>query len=499
MPLSFLKLRSFFFIVLFVMSFALCQSQDRDSLSVTARSGVIVKSQDFNPFYLVHNRLGMVRDHQDFFFQADLMYENKISRNWRFETGFGLRNTLVYQGYGKITWKKWNLYFGRYSRVLGGIEGNDLSTGSFAVSQNATPIPQIGLFIEEFIDVPLTFSYLEFKGGISQGIFEKERHISQALLHRKYVSFRLNFDKEIGFKLSGSLIHIAQYGGKTPFGEVLPSSFSDFFTVFKGAGLPSGVLQGGETNGLGNHFGITEYTAEKRLGDYILTINAQKPFEDSGGMNYTPVKDLLVGVRLDIPRSKLKAVYLEFLQTLWQSGPGIPDRTDEYQTNEDNFGFKFGGRDDFYNNYLYQTGLTYKRRVIGNPLYLTYSWALNFLSVFPNYENQVISNRVRSFHLGANMDLTPEFSAKMLMTITENYGTYAGLYEGRFAWNGIQSDPSFDYVFLDGKNQIYSLLELNYSSSLFSYPVQFKGLFALDSGEFYKNFGMELAICYMLN
>ena len=87
---------------------------------------------------------------------------------------------------------------------------------------------------------------------------------------------------------------------------------------------------------------------------------------------------------------------------------------------------------------------------------------------------------------------------KLMLTYSKNYGTYAGLYEGRFAWNGIQTNPNFEYVFLGGKSQFYSLLEAKYKTTLFKKPVTFKGMLAVDRGELYNNSGIELAVEYML-
>ena len=474
--------------------------QDQDSMSVSVSSGVLVSSQGFNPFYLVHNRLGKVKDHENTFLEGNIYFSKAFTSNWTFRTGGGIRNAKLYELFGSFLWRDFELFVGRKPEVLGGIENNKLTTGSLALGQNAIPITQLNLSLKSFKAIPLTFNLLEFKGGISHGKFERDRFVESPTLHQKYVSFRLNLEKEAGFKVSGSLIHIAQFGGITQNGDQLPNSFEDFLRVATGRGIPGTIIgQGGESNGLGNHMGITEYTLDIDIGKNSLLINAQKPFEDDGGMNYTPVKDLLVGVKLIRPDSKIRQLYLEFFQTIWQSGPGIPDRTDKYITDEDNFGFKYGGRDDFYNNYLYQSGLTYQGRILSNPLFLTYNWSQNFEEPFANYENEIINNRIRAFHFGSLIQASQDLLLRTMMTYSINYGTYAGLYEGRFAWEGIQTDPDFEYVFLGGKNQFYSLVEGVYDTQLFKQPVKLKAMLAGDFGQLYNNVGMELGIEFLLS
>ena len=60
-------------------------------------------------------------------------------------------------------------------------------------------------------------------------------------------------------------------------------------------------------------------------------------------------------------------VYFEYLQTKWQSGPGVPDAIGTVTTSEENQGYKFGGRDDYYNNWLYRSGWTYNGKIFKQP------------------------------------------------------------------------------------------------------------------------------------
>ena len=474
-------------------------AQESDTLRISLETGVLVSTDSFNPSYLVHNRWGKVTDDQRAFVEGRVRYSKKVSKNWRFEGNLAFRNKQLYESSISVHWNVFKVFGGRSIESLGGIENNELTTGSLAVGRNALPVPQIGLEVD-YIDLPFSQGYVKLKGGLSHGWFEEDRYISKALLHQKYAKVLIDLEDIIGSRIYSSIIHFAQYGGVSPLGDRQPSSFDDFLTVFFGQGIPN-PLGGtaGESNALGNHVGITEWTWDQKIGEHRLQINYQKPFEDQGSMQYISFKDFFVGFRLLYPEdSKIKALYVEWIRSISQSQAGLPDPTPTVATREDNFGYEFGGRDDYYNNWLYQNGWTYKGRILSNPLFLTYNWALNFLSPFPNYSNQVINNRLNAFHFGADVELSTKLKVRSMMTFTINKGTYAGLYEGRFAWEGIQTDPDFDYVFLGGKNQFYSLIDLCYESLLLKQPVNFKAMFAFDTGQLYTNAGLEFGVEFML-
>lgn len=473
--------------------------QERDSLEISVGSGGLLSSEKFNPFYITHNRWGAVSDNQDSYLNGEITFFKRVADHWSVESKLAIRNEFLYEAYAGLNWKKFNLYGGRKRRVLGGIENNNLSTGSLALGRNSLPVPQIGLDLDYF-NFPFSHGYVKLKGGISHGWFEEDRYIIKPLLHQKYAKAFIDLDKLIGSRLYSSLIHFAQYGGVSPLGDRQPSSFNDFTKVFFGQGIPNpNGGTAGESNAVGNHVGITEWTWDQRIGKHRIQLNYQKPFEDQGSMQYLSFKDFLVGLRLVYPEgSKIKSVYFEWIRSMSQSGPGLPDPSGDITNEEENFGYEFGGRDDYYNNWLYQFGWTYNNRIISNPLFLTYDWALNFTPTFPNYNNQVINNRINAFHVGVAADMSEKLSLRGMLTYSINYGTYAGLYEGRFAWNGVKTNPNFEYVFLNGKKQFYSLMEANYTTTVFNQKIRLRSLIALDWGELYNNAGVELSVQYML-
>lgn len=471
----------------------------QDSLRVEVYMGALISSEEnYSPHYLVNNQFGEVNEGDAFFLGGALEYGKKFSDRVSFATGFSFRNDLLSSHYVKFQYTRVYLSIGRVKETVGGLS-NSLSSGSMALSRNARPVPMVSVGSQGYINVPFLQGYFEMKGSLSHRWLENDRYISNALLHSKTFYLRLNLDKLIGFKASSGVVHFAQYGGTSPQGEKQPSSFSDYLRVFRGAGVPNpnGTI-GGESNGLGNHLGIIETTVEQIVGKHSLTINYQKPFEDEGGIQYISLTDYLFGLEWKLPDKDgwLTSLYVEWIQTKWQGGPGLPDPTSEIPNEEANFGYAFGQRDDLYNNWLYQSGWTYEGLTLGNPLFLTHGRTLNFLDPYPAYQTSIANNRVRSFHVGIAGNVKKGLSYRGLVTYTENFGTYAGLYQGRFNWGGIAVDPNFDYEFRPGRIQKYMMLELRYEKPFQKIPISLKLQLARDFGELYEASGVSFSVHY---
>ncbi|GAB5524378.1 MAG: capsule assembly Wzi family protein [Roseivirga sp.] len=472
-----------------------------DSLRAEVYTGALLSTKEnFVPHYLVHNQFGEVDETTSFFMGGGLRYKKSLFDRLSLVSGFSFRNDILSSHFIELVYNNLYLRTGRVKERVGGLF-NNIASGSLALSQNAQPVPMISVGSTGYMNVPYLQGYFEVKGSLSHRWLEEDRYISNALLHGKTFYLRLNLDKHIGFKASSGVVHFAQYGGTSPQGDRQPSGFSDYLRVFVGAGIPNpnGTTEG-ESNGLGNHFGIVETIVEQRVGNHMLKVNYQKPFEDEGSIQYVSLTDYLFGLEWTLPKKDglVTKLHAEWLQTKWQSGPGLPDATDEIPDEQANFGYSFGQRDDLYNNWLYRSGWTYNGLVIGNPLFLTHARTLNFLAAYPDNETSIANNRIRSFHLGIQGNLTTGLAYRGLFTYTENFGTYAGLYEGRFSWGGIASDPNFDYPFSPVRIQKYMMLELIYQKPFKRVPLNFKLQLARDFGDLYTSSGVSLSVHYEL-
>jgi capsule assembly protein Wzi len=460
-------------------------------------TGTILNESDFLPHYLLFNRWGAVGEEQDFFVSLNGNYSRKLDENWKIEFGIDIRNDRFIESFGQVDFKDWSFIGGRKKLTYGDIE-TEISSGSLALSRNAMPIPMIEVRLNKFKSIPFTKGYLKLKGNLSQRWLEEDRYISKALLHGKSLYGILDLDKEIGLKVGSGIIHFAQYGGTSPQGDKQPSAFKDYLRVFMGKGKPNpDGGSAGEDNGLGNHLGMTEISLDKRLGEHHLRLYYQKQFDDEGSMQYVSLEDYLLSLQWTLPKkSFLNSIRVEIMSSKYQGNEGLPDPTEEYPDREANMGYEFGGRDDFYNNYLYKSGWTYKNNVIGSPLFTTYKRTLNYLDPYSKYDVSFSNNRVKGFHLGITGAVSKAVDYRILFTHTRNYGTHAGLYEGRYNWGGVSENPSFEYVFKDGPIQNYSLLELKFNKLFKTIPINAKVMMAYDFGDFYDNFASEISLNY---
>jgi hypothetical protein len=502
--ITMIKFKVLFCILFFLLQisiFAQDEKSKSDSLEITISTGALVSTNDkLLPFYLVNNQFGEVDPKGNFFLSGQLLYEKDLVKNFKFTSGFGFRNDIFSKYYLSLSFKDWHLETGRIQQTSGGFDSG-LSSGSLALSENALPVPMVSLSLKEYKPIPFTHGYLKYKGSFSHRWLEEDRYISNAQLHGKSFYAMLDLEEVIGLQVSSGIVHFAQYGGVSPQGDRQPSDFADFLRVFMGAGIvdPDDIGRG-EGNGLGNHLGITEFTFKKIIGKHTLSYNYQKQFEDEGSIQYISLKDFLMSLEWDLGNKEglVTKVHLEWLESKWQSGRGFPDPTETVQTVEDNMGNEFGERDDYYNNYLYRSGWTYNERVMGNPLFLTYKYTLNFLNPYPDYGVAIANNRISAVHLGLEGKLSDKITYKGLFTYSKNFGTYAGVYEGRFNWAGITTDPKFDYAFLPALSQFYSAIQLQWKNPFNKEGLSFETKLAFDKGELYDALGIQLSVSYSL-
>lgn len=493
-------MRKFLFLFSIVLGTISVIGQDKkDSLSVSFSLGTIQSSEDFAPFLLEYNRWGAVDAEQALFATGSLNYDYHLGDKWQFSTGFEFRNDRAISYYAKGNYDFVDLTIGAYKTTIGGLD-SELTLVNYGLSRNAAPVPMIEATMNRFLAVPFTNGIMKFRARMGHRWLEKNRFQSKALMHNKDIYVMFDFNRSIGFEITTGLVHIAQYGGTAPYGIEQPSDLSTFWDVFLGRGASVGPGTAGENNARGNHLGIYEIIFRKRLKDHLLTLDYQSPFEDKGSMQYVSLKNYLVALNWQLPDRIpwLKEVQVEVTSSMQQSGPGIPDPTVNYPTVEANFGYKFGGRDDYHNNWLYRSGYTFKNYIMGNPLFFTYEWTQNFLGPYKDYEVVVQNNRIRALVVSALGDITNNISYRVQFVRSENYGSYKGLYDGRFNWGGVKIDPFYDYDFKNGKVQHVSLLDLNVKELFKSSHIGARAMFAYDFGELYNNFGMEISMLYFL-
>jgi len=470
-----------------------------DSIKWEVEVGTLMSTEEVLPLYL-HSNVGGVYDYDFSGVYTRGKLEGNFLKREKSRFNYGLDIYMMDQA-PLVNFQQAYLEYNRGPiTLMGGLqeigltEMEQISFGKFGITNNARPIPKIGIFMHDYWKLPVLKGLVAVKGELFQGWLEKDRYIENPWLHGKSLYIKLGNDK---FSFAGGLNHYVVWAGTfVPTNDDLPDDWNAFWKVFTGQGLDN--VAGGEENGLGNHLGFWEFTIEVKIGDAVLELNNQNPYEDGKSWRFWSVddfNDFLWGMRLDLKEKSflgISKVSLDYFSTTDQGGPGLPDELPE---GVNNFGYGFGGRDDTYNNWLYRDGWTYQDRVIGNPLFIDRALGQFYFDVVKDYGVAIINNRIRALHLGLSGQIkTVEF--KLMTTVSKNFGTYAGLYEGRFKWEGIQTDPDFEYIFKEPLYQTYMLLELRNRPFKRNQNIDLILKLALDRGEITNNFGAHLAVSY---
>ncbi len=477
-----------------------------DSLAFQVSTLVGASNQSYLPQWLVANRFGILDYNNDQvgLIRAKAFSHFQLGENLQLEaaldgvarTSFsGTDNTaFLQQAYAKISYRMFEFTVGQIERTLG-THAPGISSGSLSISGNARPIPQLLLAVPEYTAVPFTKGYLEFKGTFSHGWLGKDRYVKSPLLHEK--SLFLKAGGKFKFNISAGLIHLATWGGQLPDGSQLPVGVDNYLNVIFAQSAvnidsTNGFQIGEAANAVGDNFGVYDFGVHVKLKEYDLTAYHQTPFEDWTGSRLARNKDRLLGVTLSSKRKKhwLQSIVYEFLYTKYQSGPTLPGGPNDSPGDRDQYGNEFGGRDNYYNNYLYRTGWSHRGHIIGTPLFYTKSRMRLYEPTFVDpdegrFNFSIVNNRVVAHHMGINGNYKDYWKYKFLATFSRNYGTYGGINGGINNWGSIEN-PNAPYAFRPPKNQQYFLLELERETLS---KMTFFANVGLDTGEIYQSIG----------
>ncbi len=520
--------------IIFLLSFSLSRAQN-DSIAYGIKILGNISSEGYSPHYIESNRFGIYNDTiNDLLIMPGIRYPIRIGEHFKINTGLdlaGKRNfdeSFVYQGYVNISYGPLELKMGRQEYTLGQVS-ETLSSGSFLVSNNAKPIPRIGIGFYDYTNVPFTHGYLQVKGGLNHGWLDNDRldhsPYNKPLLHEKFAYIRT---RKIPVNPYVGVAHYAMYGGERQNGNEVGI---DYKAVFFGQGSSEVGNLGEEVNAAGEHLGIVDLGADIKISDYQITYYYHIPINDRTGLekNFGRNKDFFTGLVLTTEKKNLlNGFSYEFIHTTQQTGLGIPDPivdgrfvtlwnendreylkdhytsigvpVDDINTELEwrsflqayiNHGYLFGGRSDFYNNFLYTH--VYNGRIIGTPLFQTKP-ELEKMTGDRIPGDYIVNNRIIAHHLGLSGYVNQNLDYRFMLTFTRNKGAWQE-YGGRTKWEGIALDPDFDWYWRGNKDQWYSLLETTYR--LPSYPgLGVKAGIALDFGDLDDNFGAVIGVTY---
>jgi len=246
------------------------------------------------------------------------------------------------------------------SKDIVGLVDSTLSSGSFSVSGNALGIPKVGISIPNYYSIPVLGKLFAVKGTFANG-YAGDVQVQYGNKPAKFKSYYLenSFYIQLGkpswrLKLNAGFNHEVLWGDeKRVFGPRYTLTGSETYWY---------VVTGKVFNfsKVGNHLGSFDLGGEYKFDDLTLRAYRQSFYDKGALSSLANVKDGLNGIT--VTNNKLvsgnfqwRKILLEFLYTANQAGTKDSKQTES-------------GAEDYYNNYEYVEGWSYKNIGLGTPL-----------------------------------------------------------------------------------------------------------------------------------
>jgi hypothetical protein len=400
------KLLYFLFLLIFIIP---ANSQFVKLPGSLIETGTVVSAGEQTPFWLMSNQYGKVASEKfngwiRLELKSDLSVEKKIDYDYDLDIIDRQTNSnriFLYQAYFRVKFHKILFQAGSMEEKIGN-QDSSLSSGGLLWSGNARPLPKISIIIPDYIQVPFTGKYLEFKAGISHGWFGDNMFVKDSWLHHKY--FYLQLGGSLPVHIHYGLHHFVEWGGESTDPQIgkMPQGFNDFIKVLLAKRGGSNGPYSEQLNALGNHLGSRNFGLDLDLEHLKIGVYWQTIFEDSSGRAFRNIKDGLWGIYLHTKNKDrlINGFVYEFINTTDQSG-----KNDSYWLLNGvkyNYAVPGGayhwpvGNDDYFNNAIYQFGWTFHDMVIGTPFITSPA----VLKGNDNKSGYLWNNKVTCHHIG---------------------------------------------------------------------------------------------------
>jgi hypothetical protein len=296
-----------------------------------------------------------------------------------------------------------------------GLGDSLLTSGFFALSNNARPYPKIKISTPKFVNIIPRNDILAFNFSYSDGLLGGARvtygntdFIPELYIHHKALYIRLGGPSH-KMSVFGGFNHQAMWGGEEKiFSGGLKRSKAYEYVVL---GKPWAASR------VGNHFGTIDLALQLNGKKWNILLYRQSIYEDGSLSNLSNIVDGLNGLRFKRVKNtqdngglKLNTLLLEHIYTKNQGG--------------DVFDFSTGvfGNDNYYNHYVYAQGWSYRGRTLGNPLIAPQSMTRAEIPVRTN--DFTVNNRIAGIHIASELS----WNKSLILikgTFTKNSGTYA--------------------------------------------------------------------------
>ncbi len=436
-------------ILLFLNFISILEVYSQDSLKTNKYElevGTYISSTNNLPFWLRSNQYGeiplesnavtirgqMEKEYKDNDFRIQKLKNWSYGYKVRAVSNVGKNNQfLISEIYFKTRFKALEFYLGRKKEIYG-IADSTLSSGSFIWSGNSLPIPKVQISVPNYMPI-LKNGFISVKGNFAHGWFGSGDSTKNYLLHQKSLYFKFgkpkwNLNVQAGFNhqvqwggsprvpfiQGGSNTYITQYG----------SDLEAYWYVLSGKSLSlDGVFSSGNTSGeggnrAGNHLGTLDLAIEIHNTKINVLIYKQSIYEDGSLAFLTNVYDGLYGLSITSKSAKNGPIKLnlEFLDTHNQGGNLSSLRSENIA--------QLRGRDDYFNNSVYEEGWVYHQNTIGSPFLMPIRTSPYLTSNFPTLNpNYILNNRLRAISAGL-ISKIHYLELKTRFSFSDNLGNY---------------------------------------------------------------------------
>ncbi|WP_175494804.1 capsule assembly Wzi family protein [Salegentibacter flavus] len=397
-----MKKHHLIYILFFTFSF---QVNAQWTFSGNLETKGIVTSDEESPFWLYTNQKGRLDKGTNFLglFGSTADYSWKKQNNISFggSIAYSDRNSdefFIDEAYALFQHNWLEILVGKkHNQVL--YDGMSVSNENILWSLNAPALPGIRIKTLK----PIFFNENEifgFEALWSDYLLEKDRFVSKARLHRKSLHFIYKPNQT--WRLKFGIQHFAQWGGNSPVHGEQPTGFKDYIRIISGRGGGENASLGEQINSLGNHLGSYELYIDKKFKNFKVQFIYNSIFEDGSGSRLANFPDGRYGVFLDFDN---KGWINSFLYEFYYSKNQSQTRPHLW--------------DDYFNNYIYASGYTYKNQVIGLPFFTT-----NYYENYPRNSNttRIGNNLITAHHFGISGFVFKQRPYKFLLSFRNNHG-----------------------------------------------------------------------------
>lgn len=402
-------------------------SQEK-KIDINLEAQGIYTSSGTVPFWFRSNQFGSIPEDgisASIIGRIEKRYDSSSKR--LFDWGFGVEDRLnaganvksiLTEAYGKVRLSIFEFKAGR-SKEFMGLTDSVLSTGAFPISGNALGIPKVQISIPEFWSIPVFGKLFAIKGNFAHGwIGTIPIKLTQSLvsenytfLHQKSLYGRIG-KPEWKWKLYGGFNHQVFWGNeKNIYGDKWTlSPWETYWYVI--TGKPYGTSDVARSK-IGNHLGSLDFGFQYDAKNWRLLVYRQFFYDEGALFHAANLLDGLNGISIVNKAKSSSAVQwnrmlFEVLFSKNQAGETWSPVTPS-------------GDEDYYNNYVYSEGWSYKQIGLGTPFIENRKYIRTDLPTDP--QDYFINNRVIAFHYGIAGSFK-EWSVLSKISYSLNYGTY---------------------------------------------------------------------------